>query len=133
MVFMAADLLPYHVDPPYTVVCANLPYVPTGEIPALAPELSFEPSLALDGGPDGLDVVRRLLDSLPRTLAPDGVAFLEIGADHGDLIAREVAARLPGWRCRVTNDLAGYPRLARVEPGDPGQPGHGAAPAARTP
>jgi release factor glutamine methyltransferase len=116
MVFMAADLLPYHVDPPYTVVCANLPYVPTDELPALARELSFEPSLALDGGADGLDVVRRLLDSLPRTLAPDGVAFLEIGAGHGEQIAHEVEMRLPGWRCRVTDDLAGLPRLARVEP-----------------
>ena len=68
--FVAADLLPYHVDPPYTIVCANLPYVPSGEIAGLARELSFEPALALDGGPDGLDVVRRLLDALPRTLAP---------------------------------------------------------------
>ncbi len=80
------------------------------------PELPIR-LLALDGGPDGLDVVRRLLDALPRTLAPDGVAFLEIGAGHGEAIAAEVAARLPGWRCRVTNDLAGLPRLARVEPG----------------
>ncbi len=117
IVFVAADLLPYHVDPPYTIVCANLPYVPSGEIAGLARELSFEPALALDGGPDGLDVVRRLLDALPRTLAPDGVAFLEIGAGHGEAIATEVTARLPGWRCRVTNDLAGLPRLARVEPG----------------
>jgi release factor glutamine methyltransferase len=116
IVFVAADLLPYHVDPPYTIVCANLPYVPSSEIAGLARELSFEPALALDGGPDGLDVVRRLLDALPRTLAPDGVAFLEIGAGHGEAIATEVAARLPGWRCRVTNDLAGLPRLARVDP-----------------
>jgi len=120
LIFVAADLLPYHVDPPYAVILANLPYVPTGEIPGLAPELSYEPALALDGGPDGLDVVRRLLDGLPRTLAPDGVAFLEIGAGHGDAIAAEVALRLPGWRCRVTNDVAGLPRLARIEPGDSG-------------
>src|SRR5829696_5620863 len=120
IVFVAADLLPHHVDPPYAVILANLPYVPTGEIPGLARELSYEPALALDGGPDGLDVVRRLLDGLPRTLAPDGVAFLEIGAGHGDAIAAEVALRLPGWRCRVTNDVAGLPRLARIEPGDSG-------------
>ena len=119
MVFMAADLLPYHVDPAYSVVCANLPYVPTGEIPGLAPELSYEPALALDGGRDGLDVVRRLLDALPRTLTSDGVAFVEIGAGHGELIAHEVSQRLPGWRCRLTDDLAGLPRLARVEPGAP--------------
>jgi release factor glutamine methyltransferase len=119
MVFVAADLLPYHVEPPYTIVCANLPYVPTGELPTLTRELSFEPALALDGGPDGLDVVRRLLDSFRRTLAPDGVAFLEIGAGHGEAIAHEVALRLPGWRCRVFNDLAGQPRLARIEPEAP--------------
>src|SRR3954451_16154509 len=120
IVFMAADLLPYHADPAYAVVCANLPYVPSAEIPALAPELGFEPPLALDGGADGLDIVRRLLDALPRRLAPDGVAFLEIGAGHGELIAHEVASRLPGWRCRVSNDLAAQPRLARVEPPEPG-------------
>ncbi len=119
MVFVTADLLPYHVEPPYAVICANLPYVPTGEIAGLAPDLAFEPVLALDGGADGLDVVRRLLDALPRTLAPDGVAFLEIGAGHGKAIAHEVAARLPGWRCRVANDLGGLPRLARVEPVEP--------------
>src|SRR5207344_1300247 len=89
MVFVAADLLPYHVEPPYAVVCANLPYVPTGELPNLAPELAYEPQTALDGGPDGLDVVRRLLDRLPEVTESDGVALLEIGADQGDAIVRE--------------------------------------------
>jgi len=48
-------------------------------------------------------------------LAPDGVALLEIGADQGEAITVEVAARLPGWRCEVAPDLAGRARLARVE------------------
>ncbi len=115
MVFVAADLLPYHVEPPYAVVCANLPYVPTDELPTLAPELAYEPRSALDGGPDGLDVVRRLLDRLPTVTEADGVALLEIGAEQGDAVAREVADRLPGARCTVMPDLAGRPRLVRIE------------------
>jgi release factor glutamine methyltransferase len=115
MVFVAADLLPYHVEPPYAVVCANLPYVPSGELPNLAPELAFEPQTALDGGPDGLDVVRRLLDRLPEVTERSGVAFLEIGADQGETIVREVAERLPGARCAVQADLAGHPRLVRID------------------
>ena len=115
MVFVAADLLPHHVEPPYAVVCANLPYVPSGELPKLAPELAYEPQSALDGGPDGLDVVRRLLDRLPKVTESGGVAFLEIGADQGDAIEREVAERLPGARCTVVPDLAGHPRLVRID------------------
>lgn len=115
LVFMEADLLPPVVDPPYAVVCANLPYIATGDLPNLAPDLAFEPRSALDGGADGLEVIRRLLDRLPDALAGDGVALLEIGADQGESISDAVAARLPGWRCRVDADLAGLPRLARVE------------------
>lgn len=115
MVFVTADLLPYHVEPPYAVVCANLPYVPTDELPKLAPELAYEPQAALDGGPDGLDVVRRLLDRLTEITEVDGIALLEIGAEQGDAVAHEVAERLPGARCTVMPDLAGRPRLVRIE------------------
>lgn len=120
IVFLAADLLPPHVDPPYALICANLPYVATGDLAGLAPELSFEPRRALDGGPDGLDVIRRLLDRLPAVLAPDGTALLEIGADQADAVVREAQARLPGWTCAVRPDLAGRPRLARLAPGEGG-------------
>lgn len=114
MRFRDADLLPAD-DGPYPVICANLPYVATPALAGLARDLSFEPVLALDGGPDGLDVIRRLLDRLPDSLAPDGVALLEIGADQGESVVSAVAERLPGWRCTVGVDLAGLPRLARVE------------------
>lgn len=117
MVFIEADLLPPVVEPPYTVLCANLPYVAAAQIDGLARELSYEPRSALDGGPDGLDLVRRLLDRLPDALAADGVAFLEIGADQGELVADATARQLPGWRCEVQVDLAGLPRMARVERG----------------
>ena len=120
MTFGLGDLLPERALPPYAVICANLPYVASGDLDGLAGDLAFEPRVALDGGPDGLDVVRHLMDLLPGTLAADGVALLEIGASQGEGIAGETATRLPGWRCAVTTDLAGLPRLARIEPPRPG-------------
>jgi release factor glutamine methyltransferase len=114
MHFREGDLLPAG-DAPYAVICANLPYVSTSAFAGLAPELAFEPRLALDGGPDGLAVIRRLLERLPVLLEPDGVALLEIGADQGQPVSEAVSDALPGWRCGVAIDLAGLPRLARIE------------------
>lgn len=101
----------------FDLVLANLPYVKRGTIPSLPRATGFEPVLALDGGPDGLEIIGRLLDRLPVALTDDGVALLEIGADQGDAIVVLVADRLPGWRCEVDLDLAGLPRVARVERG----------------
>ncbi len=119
MQFLAADLLPLHLDQPYSVVCANLPYVASDYLAALDGELRFEPALALDGGPDGLDVIRRLLALLPTSVRPDGVALLEIGADQAELTLAEVASVLPGWRFEILPDLAGRARVARIAPGVP--------------
>ena len=60
-------------------------------------------------------MIGRLLDRLPVALASDGVALLEIGADQRESIVAEVASHLPGWQCTIASDLAGHPRLARVE------------------
>jgi release factor glutamine methyltransferase len=114
MHFREGDLLPIG-DTPYALICANLPYVATAALDGLARDLSFEPRLALDGGGDGLDEIRRLLDRLPKILEPDGVALLEIGSDQGEAVPAVVADLLPGWRCSVLDDLAGLPRLARIE------------------
>jgi release factor glutamine methyltransferase len=112
--FAEADLLPPG-EPPFDVVLANLPYIPSAEVDRLPVAASFEPRLALDGGPDGLGVIRRLLDQIPAALADGGVALLEIGWDQGPAVAAAVAA-LPGsWICRVMPDLSGRDRLARVE------------------
>jgi release factor glutamine methyltransferase len=110
----AADLLPTGVGP-FDLIVANLPYVTTAAVPSLPRATSFEPALALDGGMDGLSVIRRLLDRLPGDLVPNGVAFVEIGADHGEAIVAAVDELLPGWTCTVEPDLAGLPRVARVE------------------
>ncbi len=109
-----ADLLPVDGEL-FDIVTANLPYVASAAVDALPVAASFEPRPALDGGPDGLDVIRALLDRLPRVLRPDGSAVLEIGSDQAELIAAAVAERMPGWSCEVIPDLAGLPRVARLE------------------
>jgi len=115
-----ADLLPPAGRPAgllvvparFDVVCANLPYIPSSVVPELPVAASFEPQAALDGGPDGLGVIRRLLAVLPERVAGAGVALLEIGDDQGPAIRAAVAERLPGWEVRVEPDLAGRPRVA---------------------
>ena len=117
MRFVEADLLPPVLPDdgaPLDIVLANLPYVRTGAIDGLPVAASFEPRFALDGGSDGLDVIRRLLALMPDVLAADGVALLEIGADQGSAAQDAVAAELPGWRASVETDLAGLPRILRV-------------------
>jgi release factor glutamine methyltransferase len=112
--FAGADLLPA-TETPFDLILANLPYIPSGDLAGLPVAASFEPQLALDGGPDGLAIVRRLLDALPEALLPEGLALLEIGWDQGPAVEAAVAG-LPGeWRCHVQGDLSGRPRLAHVE------------------
>ena len=109
--FAEADLLPAGR---HDLVLANLPYVRHEAMTELPRATSYEPALALDGGPDGLAVIGRLLDRLPTVLAVGGIALLEIGADQGVAVVDCVTTRLPGWLCTVELDLAGLPRVARV-------------------
>ena len=101
----------------FDVILANLPYVMSGAIAGLPIGASFEPRAALDGGADGLDIVRRLLERLPGALAEGGVALLEIGADQGDSAPAAARDLLPGWPISVEADLAGLPRILRVSAG----------------
>ena len=118
MRFIEADLLPPVLPDegaPFDLILANLPYVRSDAIGGLPIAASFEPRLALDGGPDGLDVIRALIARLPEALTADGLALFEIGADQGEGAPAAVAAVLPGWRASVAPDLAGLPRILRVE------------------
>lgn len=85
--FLECDILPQHIDPLSTeghfdLICANLPYIPTETLSGL-PIFGREPTLALDGGADGLNIYRRLLDIAPAWLAPHGMILLEIEATQG--------------------------------------------------
>jgi release factor glutamine methyltransferase len=98
----------------FDLVCANLPYIRTGDLGGLPPPVRFEPPEALDGGPDGLEVIRRLLASLPDRLGEGGLALLEIGSDQAEALEAVVRSLIPGWDCEIVPDLAGLPRIARV-------------------
>ena len=101
-------------QPPPDLVIANLPYVPSAELDAATGSLRYEPRLALDGGADGMDVLRALLAQLPECLAVGGVALLEVGAGQGPTL-RDTIDRLP-MRAAVTAlpDLAGIERAIRI-------------------
>jgi release factor glutamine methyltransferase len=113
--FAEVDLLPPVVSFPFDIVLANLPYVPSAAVDTLPVAASFEPRVALDGGGDGLAYVARLIDRLPDALDTDGVALLEIGSDQGDAVGALLAEHLTGWRSSIERDLAGQPRVARIE------------------
>lgn len=123
--FAAADLLP-EGEAAFDLILANLPYIPSAEVDQLPVAASFEPRTALDGGPDGLAVVRRLLAALPSVLAPTGTALLEIGFDQGPAVEQAVAGLPGGWSCRIQPDLSGPPRLAHVERAANARPATGA-------
>jgi release factor glutamine methyltransferase len=97
---------------PVDLIVANLPYVATGEFPGLMPEVrDYEPRMALDGGPDGLEMVRRLLAHAPSYVNPGGSLLLEIGAGQSRA-ARELARRaFPTAQVDVLPDYAGHDRI----------------------
>lgn len=95
---------------PFDLILSNPPYIATGEIADLAPEVArFEPRRALDGGADGLDAYRQLGPALTRLLAADGRAVLELGRGQADAVASIMAdAGLPEIERR--RDLRGVER-----------------------
>ena len=114
------DLLEPLADDRFDVLVANLPYVPSRDIEALAAEVRQEPRAALDGGPDGLDLIRRLAAGAARQLTPGGLVALEHGFDQGPAV-REILRGAPGpfQPARTRADLAGQPRVTTARRGPP--------------
>ena len=99
----------------FQVIVANPPYVASGEVAALAPEIRrFEPAVALDGGPDGLRCYHDLAPAIGRLLAPGGFAVIEIGYGQAADI-KEIF--LKSWLQvrHVRRDLAGIDRCLMVD------------------
>jgi release factor glutamine methyltransferase len=92
IVFHQADLLPPD-GTRFDLIIANLPYIPAEEIASLSPEVRHDPASALDGGADGLDLIRRLIETAPDRLAPGGALLLEIGLGQADAVNTLLSAR----------------------------------------
>lgn len=117
-------LLPGHLlevlPEPADVILANLPYVATGALAKLPPQVrDYEPVLALDGGPDGLRVIAAFLAQLATPegrskLKPGGIVYLEIGSDQGEAMRNLVRELLPEAHVEIQVDYAALDRVAVI-------------------
>ncbi|MFP3090904.1 peptide chain release factor N(5)-glutamine methyltransferase [Treponema sp. TIM-1] len=94
----------------FDLIVSNPPYVPSALLETLAPEVRREPRIALDGGPDGLDLIRPIIAGAPEHLLPGGVLLLE--ADPGQMPAITALFTQGGYgNIRVFQDLSGQDRV----------------------
>jgi release factor glutamine methyltransferase len=110
--YVQSDLLEA-VDGGFDIICANLPYIASAELNVLE-VARFEPAVALDGGADGLTLIRRLLARAPVRLNTPGLLLLEIGADQGAAVAALAQAAFPAGQVDVIKDYARLDRVVQV-------------------
>jgi release factor glutamine methyltransferase len=101
-------------DRQFDVVVANLPYVPTEDLPKPPEPAGFEPREALDGGPDGLAAYRRFLPAAPALLKPGGMLLLEAAPPVIDGLAVLVGEAFPRIDFDIGEDYAGLPRYVKL-------------------
>jgi release factor glutamine methyltransferase len=106
----------------FDAVVSNPPYIPSAEVDRLAPELRcYEPRGALDGGPDGLSLLRPLVEESPRLLNRDGLLAVEVARGQAGQVAGLLAAQGAWAEPEIVPDMAGIPRavLCRLRKPDP--------------
>jgi release factor glutamine methyltransferase len=113
--YVEGDLfLPLAAGSRFDVIACNPPYVAAGEIPGLQADVrSFEPTAALDGGPDGLDVVRRIAAEAPTYLAPGGWLLFEISPEQA-VETQRILERAGFVSAAIIKDLAGTARVVKA-------------------
>ena len=102
------------VPEPVDLIVANLPYIPSNRIPTLQPEVQHEPVVALDGGSDGLDLIRRLLIQAEDKLRPNGIILLEMDPEQIPIVQTLVKHHFPQGSTSVETDLAGMDRILTI-------------------
>jgi release factor glutamine methyltransferase len=108
---LAQPLLPLG---PFDCIVANLPYVPTGDVPRRPDPVGYEPRVAVDGGADGLALYRRLVRDLEAIAAPGATAFLEAAPGTIGPLAELVCRTLPRAHVEIGEDYAGLERWVSV-------------------
>lgn len=109
--FLRGNLLA-GIDGPLDLVVSNPPYIPSADVDQLMPEVvRHEPRLALDGGPDGLVLIRALVDQAATRLVPGGALALEIGFDQGPAVRALLEAGGRFVDVVVHRDLASHDRV----------------------
>lgn len=103
---------PSPLDEVFDCIVSNPPYIRTDVVPTLAPELAYEPKMALDGGADGMDFYRAILTSYAQNLADGGAFLFEFGYDQEKDAAALAAAHRLGFAPLF--DLGGRFRAARM-------------------
>jgi len=93
------------------LIVSNPPYIPSGDIPGLQPEVLFEPMSALDGGPDGLDAIKRLITDAPNYLRPGGTLLMEIGLGQAEAVRRLIAKESGLSLLEFIKDFQGIERV----------------------
>jgi len=107
----------------FDAIVSNPPYVSTSEWENLDPVVrEHEPRVALDGGGDGLDVVRLIVEGAAAALSAGGALFLEIGATHGEKVLELLRGSAGLTNPRIERDLAGRDRFAIAEKSAPPAP-----------
>jgi release factor glutamine methyltransferase len=101
----------------FDVLVANLPYVPTAQIPTAPDPVGFEPRVALDGGADGLELYRRLLPAAPRLLDSGGLLLLEAAPPQMPALLALVRAAFPDGNPVCRDDYGGRPRFVQLDTG----------------
>ena len=111
IIFQKGDLFQAFPHQKFHIIICNPPYIPSSEIPKLMPEVSrYEPRLALDGGKDGLEIVRKIIAQAPEHLAAKGWLLMEIGQGQASKLKSSSSPALP--LIKIAKDYSKIDRIA---------------------
>jgi len=111
--FSLADIVPGGASS-FDLVIANLPYIPTADVPQKPDPVGFEPRIATDGGPDGLEQYRKLLAAVPRLVRSGALILMEAAPPTMAALKALAESSFPEATVTVHRDYAGLDRYVRV-------------------